>query len=271
VFRAFTSVPIIANSVLLFFCSIEFVSSESAAVKFQPHRAFYEMSTTKIKRGSAIMDVDGRMVFEWRVICDGWVVEQRYIMRYHWEDGRTTNSNTLLSSWESKDGDHYKFFVRNTSAGESESFVEGEASYLREASKGVAKFHKPRKLDLELPRETIFPSHHTFALIDAAESGQKIVSMPVFDGSKLETASFVSSVIGSRSMLKGRFKQLKYREYWPVRMAFFSVDNKGIQPDYEITLHIHPNGIASGLILDYEQFSLRVDLLRLEMIEAPVC
>ena len=49
---------------------------------FQSHRAFYKMSLGKIKNNSDIIGVEGRMIFEWRSVCDGWSVNQRYLMQY---------------------------------------------------------------------------------------------------------------------------------------------------------------------------------------------
>ena len=77
---------------------------------FQPHRAFYKMALGTSKSTSGIVGVDGRMVFEWRSVCDGWVVEQRYLMRYQKEQGPATVTDTEYSTWESKDGKKYKFY-----------------------------------------------------------------------------------------------------------------------------------------------------------------
>ena len=93
----------------------ESVSAGTASENFQPHRAFYKMTMGSSKVNSGIIGVDGRMIFEWRSTCDAWVVEQRYVMSYQREQGNETHTDTEFSAWENKDGERYKFYVKNKS------------------------------------------------------------------------------------------------------------------------------------------------------------
>ena len=76
----------------------------------------------------------------------------------------------------------------------------------------------------------MFPSNHTFYLIDAAKDQKKFLVVPVFDGSEIQTAISVSSVIGTEKVLddpkllqksikrEARAKK-KSREKWEERTA----------------------------------------------------
>jgi hypothetical protein len=118
----------------------------------------------------------------------------------------------------------------------------------------------------------MFPSNHTFALLDAAQAKKNFLFVPVFDGSELETAVSVSSVIGAKKTLKETKKiNLLSANYWPIRMAFFPVKNAQILPSYEITINIHENGVSSSLVLDYQDYTVNVELVKLELIKQPLC
>src|SRR3546814_7652610 len=75
-------------------------------------------------------------------VCDGWAVNQRFRLAVLYEDGLSVSYGWSLSSWESKDGGRYRFFIRRfDGSGESES-VRGEAELAADGS-GRAVFHAP--------------------------------------------------------------------------------------------------------------------------------
>ena len=238
---------------------------------FQPHRAFYKMALGTSKSTSGIVGVDGRMVFEWRSVCDGWVVEQRYLMRYQKEQGPATVTDTEYSTWESKDGKKYKFYVTNKLS-EGKDDIEGVAIRSTEKKMGTVYFQIPEKIEYQLPIKTVFPSRHTFSLLEAAKAQKKFLVIPVFDGSQLETAVSVSSVIGrKKTMEEPKKNTILTANYWPIRMAFFSSASDETAPSLEMTIHLHENGVASALMLDYSDFTINMELVKIEKIADPSC
>lgn len=229
------------------------------------------MSASRIVSGSPIINIDGNLIFEWRAVCDGWVVEQQYALLYQLENGLDSKTSTFLSAWEKKDGSDYKFFVdrKNNKAGNSS--VEGQASLVPGRLFGLAEFNKPQKDSFDLPKDTLFPSGHTFFLLKAAHEKKRLVSSQVFDGVEFEGASFVSSAIGRQKLLDKRFDGLESDRYFPIRMAYFPSEKNLAEPEYEITLNLHENGVVSGLLLDYSDVGIKVELLRLELIDEPSC
>lgn len=237
---------------------------------FQPHRAYYKMSLGTSKSTSGIVGVDGRMVFEWRSVCDGWVVEQRYLMRYQKEQGAESVTDTEYSTWESKDGKQYKFYVTNKLS-EGIDDIEGLAIRSTEKKMGTVYFQMPKKIEYQLPVKSIFPSRHTFSLLEAAKAQKIFLVIPVFDGSELKNAVSVSSVIGRQKVLKEPKNTLLTAKYWPIRMAFFSSESDEAGPSHEMTINLHENGITSGLTLDYFDFTINMELVRIEKIAHPSC
>jgi hypothetical protein len=256
--------------VLLLLSSRE--SQAGASTKlFQPHRAFYEMSLGKIKNNSDIIGVEGRMIFEWRRLCDGWSVNQRYLMRYQRDIANDIVTDAEYNSWESNDGTRYRFNINHRMPKERNSNIEGTATYSSGQKSGVVQFKAPKRKEYKLPMLTMFPSNHTFALLDAAQAKKNFLVVPVFDGSELETAVSVSSVIGAKKTLKEKKSNLLPANYWPIRMAFFPAKDTQISPSYEITINIHENGVSSSLVLDYQDYTVNVKLVKLEPIKQPLC
>jgi hypothetical protein len=234
-----------------------------ASKSFQPHRAFYEMTMGSSKGSSEIIGVDGRMIFEWRSTCDAYIVEQRYMMRYQREQGTETHTDTEFSALENKDGEQYKFYVKNKLSDKS-SKIEGIAKYSQKYGTGKVIYKSPREIQYKLPHKTMFPSKHTFHLLDAAKDKKKFLVVPVFDGSEIQTAISVSSVIGTEKMLTDPKHPLLSGKYWPIRMAFFSSGQESNSPTHEMTINLHENGVCGYLVLDYFDLMVNMKLVKIE-------
>jgi hypothetical protein len=222
------------------------------------------------KSSSGIIGVDGRMIFEWRSTCDAYIVEQRYVMRYQREDGTETHTDTELSALENKDGEQYKFYVKNKLL-DKRSKIEGIAKYSTKYGTGKAIYSSPKDIQYKLPHKTMFPSKHTFYLLDAAKDQKKFLVVPFFDGSKIQTAISVSSVIGKEKVLEDPKHPLLSGKYWPIRMAFFSADQGSNSPTHEMTINLHENGVSGDVILDYFDFKVDMKLVKIEEIKRPHC
>ncbi len=247
------------------------VEAGQARLDFAPHRALYSMSLGQKQADSSIVDVDGRMAFEWRADCDGWVVEQRYAMRYFSASSKIREVDTRFTTWESKDGKRYKFYVANKPGSGSPEKIEGFASHPGASGTGAARFTAPEQTDFELPAAVLFPSSHTFAMIDLALGGGKFFSAPMFDGSEVEGATSVSAVMGLERTDTEAKEPLLAGKHWPVRMAFFSDGSQSSEPTYEMSVNMHANGVASGMVLDYGDITVKVDLQSIEALPQPDC
>ena len=245
--------------------------SRDSVDEFLSHRAFYKMSAIKIAPSSPIVNIEGRLSFELREFCDSWTVEQSYIMVYQRDNGSEKQINTFLSSWEQKEGNNYKFFVKRENSDTGATFIEGTAVMPQINGEGTVDFEKPESKQFTLDKKTLFPSKHTLALINAAKRKQKIFQSFIFDGTEVEPSVLVSSIIGPQKTFNGDVLELEKGQYWPIRMAFFSPAEKQIEPEYEITINLHSNGVVSALILDYGDIIIDVELVELNFLEHSFC
>jgi len=232
------------------------------AGKILPHRAGYELTLRSVRSGSGIIDVSGILSYDWADTCDGWIIEQRYVLRVIRGEGPAVEITASYANWESKDGLRYRFNVKR-GQGESEedgvSEVQGEAKLDGKGKGGVAHFEKPESQDIKLPEGTLFPTEHTLLLIEKAKAGEKFDRHPVFDGAELEGPSMMSAFLlprrdaapgGTPSMLTAA------QPVWPANIAVFSDGEKAEMPNFEMTIYLQENGVVPELIMDYGDFSV---------------
>jgi len=239
-----------------------------------PHRALYSMNLGSTRTDSGVIDASGTMDYEWGETCDGWTIEQRYRLKMHYAESRDVDIDSSFVTWESKDGLRYRFNQRQTRNGELDQEIRGEARLDGSGKGGVAEFTKPRPHTLKLAPGVLFPSAHTILLIDLAREGKTFVSRQVFDGAADENAVQVSAVIGTKAAVdpaSARLSPLLDRPGWYIRLAFFPVDARAEQPDYELGMRLLDNGVSRDMVIDYGDYSIRAKLDDIEALGEPRC
>ncbi|MGH6932756.1 MAG: cell envelope integrity EipB family protein [Dongiaceae bacterium] len=244
------------------------------AIEPAPHRAVYEMSLQSGSGRSEVSDVSGTMLYEWQDSCDGWSLTQRTAMRLLYATGDELDLGWNLVSWESKDGMRYRFFVRKLENGELTEEFRGEARLDGKGEGGTAEYSLPEKRTVKLPVGTLFPSHHTFALIERIEANERLFWATVFDGSDGEGLFDVNAVVANRlpaeSETTGTREMLKEIPSSRVHLAFFDAKATATEPEHEQTLRLYYNGVVEDLVLDFGDFEVAAKLKELKKL-APPC
>lgn len=227
-----------------------------------PHRAGYELSLRSVRSGSGIIDVTGLLSYDWTDSCDGWIVEQRYVLQVVRGDGPVAEISASYANWESKDGLRYRFNVKRGHGSDDDSEpseVQGEATLKGKGKAGVARFEKPEKQEIVLPAGTLFPTEHTIVLIQKAKEGVKFDRHPVFDGAEVEGPSMMTAFLLPKrdAPPDGKPKVLTAAQpVWPVTIAVFSEGDKSETPSFEMTIYLQEDGVVPELIMDYGDFSV---------------
>jgi EipB-like len=245
-----------------------------AAAEIAPHRALYTMTLGSTLADSGVVGATGAMDYEWGETCDGWTIEQRYRLKMRYAESREVNVTSTFVTWESKDGLRYRFNQRQTRNGELDQEIRGEAKLDGPGKGGFAVFTKPQPQTLKLAPGVLFPSAHTILLIDKAKAGATFVTREVFDGATDENAVQVSAVIGTRvtaDPVSAKLSPLLERPGWRVRLAFFPVDAKAEEPDYELGMDLLDNGVSRDMVIDYGDYSIRAKLDDIEPLGKPSC
>lgn len=258
----------LSSVVILILCGATAVAAQGVALL--SHRAVYDLSLARANAGSGVLAVRGRLVMEWADACDGYILSQRMRSETD-EDSKATVSDFNLSTWESKDGRHFRFASRHTTGPDVEE-VRGQAAMGPADVGGTVEFVKPAGETMVLPGGTLFPTAHSVLLLRRAVDGANYVRTMVFDGSSLDSLQDSTAWIGKR-MESGTYQgigaaDLAPHASWRVRIAYFPLDQTDALPQYEVAYRMFENGVAIDVVLDYGDFALKGALTQLERVKS---
>lgn len=243
------------------------------AFEIAPHRAVYDLSFGGSSGRSDVVDVTGTMLFEWEDSCDGWSVTQRTGMSFSYQTGESVDLGWSVVSWEAKDGQRYRFFVRNLENGQLKEEFRGEARLDGPGQGGIAEYMLPQAQTVALPAGTLFPTAHTLALLKHIEAGDTFFWATIFDGFDDKGLSDVSAVVTNRLDTEvgasGRLKLLTAGPSSRVTLAFFDRASETAEPKHEQQLRLHGNGVVETIIFDFGEFNVVGKLRELKDLPPP--
>ena len=247
------------------------------------HKALYTVSLTGTRPGADYLDVSGKMILEFTDACDAWTTSQKSMLRTVTGEGTEAVSHSDFAAWESKAGDDYKFSVRQTQDGETSEF-RGRAKRNAQGDGGAAEYTKPDHQTYKLPPHFLFQTAQQVKLIEIARKGEHFLSGDMFDGSEGGGAARFNAVI-----LKTKPSAVKSTLNDPlldspphrIRVAFYSAagtasddsdaKDDSDQPEYEMTMTVHDNGVVSDYDYDYQDFSVHGQLQAIQSLPRPHC
>ncbi len=248
------------------------------AAEMISHRAFYRLTLASLASDSEVSGVQGGIGYEISDGCDGWIVEQQYAMRILWSDGNEVDSSDSFRSWESKDGLKYRFNVRKFRNGSEYMAINGSAELESPDGPGTARFDEPETTTITLPKGTVFPTEHTVRILQRARDGARFDRQLVFDGSEVEGAAPISTVIlPQRPAAPDEVlaPPLGPHPVWPLKLAFYAAEGKAGPgeelPDFELSMDLQENGVATRLVLQFDDFSLNGTLEKIEHLSDVGC
>lgn len=243
-----------------------------------PHKALYDIRMVSRKNGSQVLNISGKMFFEWNKVCDAWTTDHRFNLKYEYADTAPINITSDFSTYEAYDGSSLNFNSRRKRNGDLYQEIRGIAEMPENGGKGEAVYSMPEGLIYDLKPDTLFPMAHTLKLLEHAENGQKFYNATVFDGSDEDGPVEINSFIGKESNAmadvdpsSGIDVTLVNTPSWNVRMAFFPTINPKAEADYEMSATFHNNGVISDMLVEYSDFSVTQKLVALEEIEPETC
>lgn len=236
------------------------------------HRALYTLSVARLDPRNYRNGIAGGLSLEFVQACDGYVLNQRFVIETSTDDGTILN-NMVLNSWESLDGKSFRFKMKDEVNGDVEQELNGEAKL--NSRGGKVQFTLPEDTDLDLPPTALFPTEHTVKLLALARNGGNWLQASVYDGASAEAFSEVGGFIGSELPVEAGanevLKPLKGQRSWRIRLAYFTSDKAQDTPDYEIAYRLYENGVADDIVFDYGDYAIRATLKLLELKPRDAC
>ena len=252
-------------------------SNPGEAIELTPHRAIYELTLSKSVGSKSPTAAHGRIAFDFAGSpCQGYVQNFRQLTELQPAEGPTRVSDMHSATFEDSDGRSFDFKMQTKVDNENAESIDGKAV---KAGGGplLVNLDKPKRGQLDLGDDVVFPTQHLKRIIAAAEAGQNLIELKVFDGSdtgdKLyETTTYIGHpTTAPVSEKPAQIPELAKMERWPVSISYFEAGKKDQSPSYVLSFDLYQNGISRALKLDYGDFVLSGELTSLELLNEPAC
>ena len=261
-------------------------SPAGSQIVLASHKALYSVTLTGTRPGGDYLDVSGKMILEFTDACDAWKTSQKSLLRTVNGEGTEALSHSDFAAWESKAGDDYNFSVHQTQDGDTSEF-RGRAKRNGSGDSGTAVYTKPEAATYKLPPHFLFQTAQQLKLIEYARKGGHFLSGDMFDGSEGGGAAHFNAVIlkpvAASSSTPALDNPLLDSPPHRVRVAFYPPagtddDSDGQdaaasneEPEYEMTMTVHDNGVVSDYDYDYQDFSVHGQLQAIQALPRPHC
>ena len=236
----------------------------SQAMELAAHRAFYRL-TLDSTENSGVTNASGAMEYEVIDGCQGWATQQRLDMTVLDREGGDTHTVSDYSTWESKDGQSFRFRITQSTNDDRE--VRAGWAEMPPGKPGFAVYTQPDARRITLPAGTVFPMAQTEAVLSAARKGQMFVSLPVFDGTATTTVANTFAVITAHDQLvPTAFAPLSKLPSLYVHMGYFDTDLTQMLPDTLLSMRYWDNGVADALTMDFGNFTMFGELAQFKLL-----
>jgi hypothetical protein len=254
------------------------VSPALALPDLASHAATYELSLTRAAQLDGIRAASGKMTYTLIDRCDGYTVESDLDVNLAFSNGLTNQILKRFAGWESKDGRHATYRMQVYDNGELENSYTGAVDLEADGS-GRATYSGVEVISYDLPPGTMLSMTQLRELIRAGQAAQPLVAQAVMDGAFEEGPYRVTGFVAPPKNLPqaddgdgmnitvAKDAALLHNTYWPVTLAYFSLEKQADVPDYETSVQLLPNGVIRGMTQDYGAYTLSMDLTRLSAKE----
>lgn len=251
----------------------------SAKAELAPHRALYELSLYHTSANSPVANAAGDLTYEIEDVCAGWATLTEFRIQLLYEDGLEGRYGTSTTAWESKDGLAFRFFIKERSTFSASYDIQGEARLDGVGQGGSVQFVAPEIRSLPLPAGTTFPIRHAVEITQAAVAGEDLVYGTLFDGAEETGLYEISAAIGPQqppddakaAALPAGEPLMRGQPSWPVRLAYFDLEDELGAAMQEISIRLYANGVITDQFFDFSNFTLRARLVALEPRPKPDC
>ncbi|BAQ43853.1 MULTISPECIES: cell envelope integrity EipB family protein [Methylobacterium] len=261
------------------------------SVHLAPHRAVYDLSLSGSSGTRAVESARGRIVFDFTGdACKGFALQYRQVTVLESSESGSRTSDLRNTTFESGDGRSFRFRTQSDLNGKTTAPVDGNAE---RGDKGLSvSLKQPKRGEMSVPGEVLFPAAHMRRLIEAARAGQSTVAIKVFDGSDdgrkvYDTLAVIGAQRGSdktKTEVKPETRPdapapkpvpveaalrdgaMATMPHWPVTLSYFSPGEGERTPVYVLAFDLYENGVSAALRLDYGEFSLKGELSRIDLL-----
>ena len=257
-------------------------AASPAAYALQSHRAVYDMKLGNAEERSGIAGLSGLMVYDFTGSpCEGYSVNFRFVTEFQDALGDVQVTDLQSTTFEAVEADSYQFLSKTYIDQKLVEETRGTANADQDAK--TVKLVKPAEQEVSLDGDVLFPTEHMLKVLEAAKNGVGFVAADIYDGTETGDKVYgTAAVIGKKAMVEESHSadagkagwDFKNIGYWPVNVSYFESGTGGsgeVTPVYQFSYRLYENGISRKLLLDYGDFSIKGELVDLEIYEQTAC
>jgi hypothetical protein len=259
-------------------------SPAAGKVLLAPHRAFYELTLARSDGTRGVSSVRGRILYDFSgSACEGYALKFRQVSDLLSSEGKDVLSDLKSTSWEDGAAKAYRFSSENKVNLTTSDRVDGRAE--RKAGAVAITLAKPDDKTFKVPVGVVFPTEHVRKIIAAARAGKKVLDLIVYDGSDDGQKLYNTLTVIGLPIAPGenapddaaaKAPAMAGLTRWPVTVSYFDRDpdkprNGEQTPAYSISFELYENGISRALTLTYSDFSIRGELISLDVKKPKPC
>ena len=221
----------------------------------------FESGETRIPGKTYVDEASGNLYVDWINNCNNsWISNQRMVTRFVNSHGVGTLSEINYSVNESTDGQKMDFVLEIKENAELIDRTIGKAEKNDELTVNLRD-----KKTITFSNDVIFPHKFLEKIIDNFQSQKKMIIGNVYEGT-IPDKYFKISVFFTDEIVRESKKIIPkgvVNKFKKIRMAYYK-DN--IQtPIFEQTVHLNEQGIASFFKYDYPDYSLLLNLEKIDL------
>jgi hypothetical protein len=253
-------------------------SPDADRVVLAPHRAVYDLRLDTSRPSRNVDGATGRIAFDFTGdACDGYALNFRQVTVLQSSETGAREIDVRTSNFEEGDGRLFRFKSQSGIGGRIEERTDGTAERQRAGFR--VNTVQPKRDRFEFPADVVFPSEHLKRVIRAARKGETTLNIGVYDGSDEGKQVYDTLAVIGRRIEGGperldeasRKEPLLTMPRWPVTISYFKRGSGEQTPSYTIAFELFDNGVTRALRLDYQQFRLLGELVRLELMQPTAC
>jgi hypothetical protein len=248
-------------------------------VVLAPHRAVYDLKLDTSKASRSVDGARGRIAFDFTGdACEGYALSFRQVTVIESAETGSRNIDVRTTNFEDGDGKLFRFKTQAAVGSRMDDRVDGVAEK-RERDYRV-QIRQPKPDRFEFGADVVFPSEHLKRVIQAARAGNTTYNVQVYDGSDEGKQIYDTFAVIGRKVDAGpldkleeavRLPELAALARWPVSISYFKTGSGEVSPSYAISFDLFENGVTRALLLDYRDFRMTGELVKLDMMKPSAC
>ncbi|MGL4440569.1 MAG: cell envelope integrity EipB family protein [Bosea sp. (in: a-proteobacteria)] len=248
-------------------------------VVLAPHRAVYDLKLDTTKPSRSVDGARGRIAFDFTGdVCEGYALSFRQVTVIESVETGSRNIDVRTTNFEDGDGKLFRFKTQAAVGSRMDDRVDGVAEQ-RERNYRV-QIRQPKADRFEFGADVVFPSEHLKRVIQAARAGSTTYNVQVYDGSDEGKQVYDTFAVIGRKLEPGpldkleeaiRKPEMANQARWPVSISYFKAGSGEVSPSYAISFDLFENGVTRALVLDYRDFRMTGELVKLDMMKPSAC